>query len=193
VIADALGLGLIGLASRSPQRRALLEQLGIEFVVVESGYVERPQPQLTPEQLAVAHARGKCLGARGASTEWVLGADTLIALDGAAVGKPAAEPDARAMLRSLSGRTHAVISALCLAGGQAEYVRCTATGVRFRELGDDDIEWYLRTGEWRERAGAYAIQRRGAALVRSVDGDYTAVVGLSVPALLDAMAEASVR
>ncbi len=193
MIADALGLGPIGLASRSPQRRALLEQLGIEFVVVESRYVERPQPQLTTEQLAVTHARGKCLGAEGALPEWVLGADTLIALDGVAVGKPEAEPEARAMLRSLSGRTHAVISALCLAGRQAEFVRCTATGVRFRELGDDDIEWYLQTGEWRERAGAYAIQRRGSALVRSVDGDYTTVVGLSVPALLDAMAEASVR
>jgi septum formation protein len=116
----------------------------------------------------------------------VLGCDTLVALAGVIYGKPADESDAWATLRALSGVTHEVISGLALlAPGDGELVAVARTKVTFRELSEDLIAWYLTTGEWRGRAGGYAIQGAGAALVREIEGDYENVVGLPVAALLD--------
>ena len=121
----------------------------------------------------------------------MLGADTAVILDGAALGKPADAAAARAMLRALAGREHAVHTAVCVitqtVGERAETGR---TRVRFRPLSDAAIDWYLGTGEWRERAGGYAIQGAGAALVEAVEGDYTAVVGLPVGLTLRLLEEA---
>jgi septum formation protein len=113
--------------------------------------------------------------------ELVLAVDTLVALDGRIYGKPADEHDARATLLALAGRTHQVVSGLVI--GDLEAV--ATTEVTFREVPDTWIDWYVATGEWRERAGGYAIQGRGAALVREIRGDYLNVVGLPVAALLD--------
>jgi septum formation protein len=113
--------------------------------------------------------------------ELVLAVDTLVALDGRIYGKPADEHDARATLLALAGRTHQVVSGLVI--GDLEAV--ATTEVTFREVPDSWIDWYVATGEWRERAGGYAIQGRGAALVREIRGDYLNVVGLPVAALLD--------
>ena len=103
----------------------------------------------------------------------MLGVDTTVALDGDSLAKPADAAEAGAMLRRLSGRTHTVYSGLCLRCSEAEHVRLAATDVTFRDLAEREIEWYLGEGEWRGRAGGYAVQGRGAALVTAIDGDYT--------------------
>jgi septum formation protein len=120
------------------------------------------------------------------AAELVLGCDTLVALDGTIYGKPRDERDARATLRALSGATHEVLSGLALLGGDAPArTAVVRTAVTFRELGEGMLDWYLTRGEWRGRAGGYAIQGAGAALVREVEGDYENVVGLPLAALLD--------
>jgi septum formation protein len=175
------------LASRSPQRRAILEQLGVRFSVVDPDYDEVDDPAESPEQLVVTHAVGKSRSVTGLH---VLGVDTTVALDGLSLAKPADPADAAGKLRTLSGRWHTVHSGLCLRVGAAEHVRLASTRVRFRELDDADVAWYVSAGEWQGRAGGYAVQGAGAALVTAIEGDYTNVVGLPVSALLDAMAEA---
>ncbi len=177
----------LSLASRSPQRRAILEQLGFSFEVVESDYVERDLPGLTPAQSALEHALGKATGARLGGV--VLGVDTVVDVDGRLLGKPAGEAEASGMLRLLGGRTHLVHSGLCLLVDGTAHTRLASTEVEFRPLSDDDAGWYVATGEWRGRAGGYAVQGKGAALVTRIAGDYTNVVGLPVAALLDLLAE----
>jgi septum formation protein len=176
------------LASRSPQRRAILEQLGVAFRV-EAPDVEEltggdaralVRENARRKARAVAAASG-----RAGSTERVLGADTAVVLDGHAFGKPGDEAEAEIFLRRLSGRTHEVMTGIALREPDgAERSDVAVTRVRFRRLEAPDLAWYLATGEWRERAGAYAIQGRGAALVEEIDGDYWNVVGLPVAALL---------
>jgi septum formation protein len=113
-----------------------------------------------------------------------------VALEGRVFQKPADADEARSFLRALSGRTHTVHSGLCLRAGGSEHVRRAESEVTFAPLSDADVEWYVGTGEWHDRAGGYAVQGRGAALVRAVNGDFQNVVGLPVPELLDAMAAA---
>jgi nucleoside triphosphate pyrophosphatase len=116
----------------------------------------------------------------------VLGVDTLVAVGSRLYGKPRDEADARAALAALAGRSHVVVSGLCVMEVGAPPRTATATTtVTFRAAEPALLDWYLASGEWRERAGAYAIQGRGAALVAAIDGDYFNVVGLPVPALLD--------
>lgn len=119
----------------------------------------------------------------------VLGADTIVSLDGTNHGKPAGAEQAGEMLRALSGRRHTVVGGLCLIGSGETRTAVASTEVQFRHLSEAVIQWYLDTGEWRERAGSYAIQGRGAALVAEIDGDYLNVVGLPVPALLEMVPE----
>jgi septum formation protein len=177
------------LASRSPQRRAILTMLGIEFDVVEPAYDEPDLPG-APAEIAVGHARAKAASVEG---DCVLGVDTLVVVSGRVLGKPAGEREAREYLSLLSGRTHAVHSGLCLRAGGVEHIRAAVTDVTFAPIDPSDLDWYLASGEWRDRAGGYAVQGRGAALVRSIAGDYTNVVGLPVPALIDAMAAVPIR
>jgi septum formation protein len=172
------------LASRSPQRRAILEQLRIEFSVVVSDVEEREQGE--PEEVALDNARRKALAvAERHADALVLGVDTVVSLDGHLYGKPADVEAARATLLSLSGRRHLVVSGLCLAAAGGIRTAVASTAVRFRLLSDELVEWYLDSGEWRERAGGYAIQGRGAALIDSIEGDYLNVVGLPVATLID--------
>jgi septum formation protein len=183
------GVQPLRLASRSPQRRAILAMLGIEFEVVEPDYAEPVVPG-GPDEVALTHAREK---ARAVEGERVLAVDTVVHAAGRTLGKPADESEARAFLRLLSGRTHTVHSGLCLRVGGVEHVRGAVTDVTFAPLEPSDVDWYIASGEWRDRAGGYAVQGRGAALVRSIAGDYQNVVGLPVPALFDALAEATIR
>jgi septum formation protein len=180
------GGGLV-LASQSPQRRAILEQLGFDFTAVVPDYDEVDPPGVQPAELALAHARGK---ARSVPGDLVLGVDTVVDLDGRSLGKPDDEQHAGEMLRAMAGRTHLVHSGLCLAAGGGEHVRLVTTRVRFRPLDDADVAWYLGCREWQGRAGAYAVQGRGALLVEHVEGDHWNVVGLPVSALVDALCEA---
>jgi len=115
----------------------------------------------------------------------VVGVDTVVVLDGVVYGKPGDEAEARATLERLSGRVHEVISGIAVVDGGGVRTAHATTRVRFRDLDAATLDWYLATEEWRERAGGYAIQGRGAVLVAGIEGDYLNVVGLPVPALLE--------
>jgi septum formation protein len=117
--------------------------------------------------------------------ELVLGVDTIVTLGGRIYGKPTDVEDARATLRALGDHRHAVMSGICLIDGSGARTALSTTLVDLRALDEDLIDWYLATGEWRDRAGGYAIQGRGAALVRAIEGDYLNVVGLPVATLLE--------
>ena len=158
------------LASTSPQRRAILEQLGIPFELVEPRYEERGDD---PVEHAVGKARSVEVDDRP-----VLGVDTVVSCGGEVLGKPADEGDAVRMLELLSGRTHEVVSGLCLRTHAWEELHCARTRVAFRALTPRDLAHYLASGEWAGRAGAYAIQGLGASLVERIEGDYLNVVGL---------------
>jgi nucleoside triphosphate pyrophosphatase len=168
------------LASRSPQRRAILEQLGVDFRVEPPDAEELTEGD--PRALVVENALRKARSVRG---ERVLGVDTAVVLDGRAFGKPRHEEEARSFLRRLSGHTHEVMSGIALRRGADERAEVAVTHVRFRTLEQHDIDWYLASGEWRGRAGGYAIQGKGAALVAGIEGDYWNVVGLPVASLTE--------
>ena len=178
------------LASTSPQRRAILHQLGIPFDAVAPIYDERDPPEADAEQLVCEHAVGKARSVLDqADDRPVLGVDTTVVLGGRLYAKPKNAGDAERMLEELSGRTHAVVSGLCLATPAWEVVSAIATRVTFRKLTPRDLAAYVASGEWEGRAGAYAIQGRGGALVRRVEGDYLNVVGLPASLLVQLLAD----
>ena len=165
------------LASTSPQRRAILEQLAIPFDVISPDYVEDDPPDAEPTELVRRHAEGK---AHSVHTDGriTLGVDTTVVLDGRVYGKAADAEAARQMLHALSGRTHAVVSGLCLLGAGGDVVAHELTDVTFRPLTAETVATYVASGEWEGRAGAYAIQGLGGRLVERIKGDYLNVVGL---------------
>ena len=169
---------MLVLASRSPQRKRILEQLGVEFRVVPADVEEVTEGEA--REVVVESATRK---ARAVEGDLVLGADTEVYLDGRVFGKAGTEADAEAHLRTLSGRTHEVWGGLCLIDAGTQRTGHTVTKVTFAPLTEREIAWYLGTGEWRDRAGAYAIQGRGSALVDAVEGDFWNVVGLPVAEL----------
>ena len=168
------------LASRSPQRRAILEQLGIPFDVVPADVDEDTEGD--PADVVTRNALRK---ARAVEGDAVLGVDTEVYLDGRLFGKPDDAERARVFLEQLSGRTHEVYSGLALVQDGAELTGVARTAVTFRALEAPLIDWYLAHGEWEGRAGGYAVQGRGAALIAGIDGDYWNVVGLPVALLLE--------
>jgi septum formation protein len=145
-------------------------------LAVEVGEVEEGDP----EQVARGNAARKARAAVGAAgpADTVLGADTVVALDGRILPKPRDCEQARAWLRSLSGREHLVVSGICLVVAGAEREAASATRVRFRSLTEAEIEWYLGTGEWRDKAGGYAVQGIAGVFLVKLIGSYTNVVGL---------------
>lgn len=171
------------LASTSPRRREILEQLRVPFDVVAPRYEEL-------EEDPVAHALGKARSALAeADGRPVVGCDTEVLLDGRVYGKPDGPEEAEEMLESLAGRTHEVVSGLALLTPAWEEVRREVTLVSFRGLTPRDIGRYIASGEWEGRAGGYAIQGQGAALVERIEGDYLNVVGLPVASLVRLLAE----
>jgi septum formation protein len=177
------------LASASPQRRAILEQLRIPFDDVVPLYDERDATD-DPVALVREHALGKARSvAAQAGDRPVLGVDTAVVVDGRAFGKPTGPEDAERMLETLSGRTHEVVSGLCLLTRAWEVFAHESTSVTFRSLTPRDIAHYIREGEWRDRAGSYAIQGLGAGLVQRIEGDYLNVVGLPAALLVQLLAE----
>ena len=178
------------LASTSPQRRAILRQLGIPFDAVAPRYVEHDPPDADATQLVLDHARGKAESVAGdAGDRPVLGVDTTVVLDGRIYGKPEDAGDAEQMLDELSGRTHTVLSGLCLLTPGWETAEAAATLVTFRALTPRDLGSYVAAGEWEGRAGGYAIQGLGAALVERIEGDYLNVVGLPAALLVRLLAD----
>ncbi len=174
------------LASTSPQRRAILEQLRIPFDAVAPAYEEHDPPDIRPPELVRAHAEGK---ARSVHVDGgvTLGVDTAVVVGDRVFGKPADERDAGRMLRELSGRAHTVLSGLCLLGRGFEAVHDTQTEVVFRTLSDAEVARYVASGEWRRRAGGYAIQGLGGRLVERIEGDYLNVVGLPGALLINVL------
>ncbi len=165
------------LASTSPQRVAILRGLGIPFEVVAPEYVEDDPADADPTELVRRHAEGK---ARSVHVDGrvTLGVDTAVVLDGRVYGKATDREAARHMLNALSGRTHTVVSGLCLLGLDEDLVAHEVTDVTFRRLSPNGVETYVAIREWEGRAGAYAIQGFGRHLVDRINGDYLNVVGL---------------
>jgi septum formation protein len=179
------------LASTSPQRRTILEQLGIPFDVVAPDYEEHDQPGVDAVELVKEHALGKARSvADRADGRPVLGVDTAVVLDGRVHGKPANAEAAAEMLDALGGKTHLVVSGLALLTPGWELVDHVVTRVTFRALTPRDVAVYIASGEWEGRAGGYAIQGYGASLVERIEGDYLNVAGLPAALLLEALSRA---
>jgi septum formation protein len=189
-VADAPPAAPLLLASTSPQRRAILEQLHIPFDVVAPRYEEETPQIADAVEVVRAHASGKARSVAGeANDRPVLAVDTAVVLQGLIFGKPASAAEAEQMLEELSGKTHVVVSGLCLLTPGWEDVEHETTRVAFRELAPRELGTYVASGEWQRRAGGYAIQGRGAALVHSIEGDYLNVVGLPAALLVRLLAE----
>jgi septum formation protein len=172
------------LASGSARRKAILEQLGVDFRVQVSGVDEESSGE--PRAVVIENALRKAR-AVVAPGEPVLAADTEVVLDADVLGKPADAAAAQVLLERLSGRDHEVMTGLAVRHDESERTAVSITRVRFRELTRADVDWYVGSGEWQGVAGGYMIQGKGAALVESIDGNYWNVVGLPVPELLRLM------
>ena len=173
---------MLHLASQSPRRRELLAQLGVDFRVVDVDVPELRAAGESPREYVNRVARDKARAGlaalAGAADAMVLGADTEVVLDDEVFGKPRDAQDAAAMLRRLSGRTHAVVSAVWLVDARGERNACSVSRVRFAELDEAAVGAYVATGEPFGKAGAYAIQGRGATLIEHLEGSYSGVMGL---------------
>jgi septum formation protein len=172
------------LASTSPQRHAILDQLRIPYEAVAPRYEEHDPPDADPVELVRAHAAGKARSVRRAGRP-TLGVDTTVHLGARVYAKPTGPEDAAAMLAELAARTHAVLSGLCLVTERGERVEHAETLVTFRRLDEEAIAAYVASREWEGRAGGYAIQGLGGRLVERIEGDYLNVVGLPGALLLD--------
>ena len=175
-------MGIV-LASRSPRRRQLLEQMGLrDFRIVCSDADETASPGLTPPALVEALSARKAAAVQHAAAagDLIIAADTVVALDGRVLGKPADGPDAFAMLSALSGRRHQVYTGLTVVCGAQRLTEHEVTAVTFRSLSSAEICAYIAAGEPMDKAGAYGIQGRGALFVEGIEGDYYNVMGLPV-------------
>ena len=177
----------IVLASKSPRRRELLDGLGLRFDVEEPGVEE---PAITGDPGAavaeLARAKGRAVAARRPGI-LVIAADTAVVVDGVPLAKPADPAENAAFLRRLSGRDHTVYTGLAVIRDGVESVGCQEARVTFRDLTRGEVEWYARSGEGLDKAGGYAIQGRGMALVKAIEGDYACVIGLPVARLVEVL------
>jgi septum formation protein len=174
------------LASASPRRAELLARLGLHPVIRPAHVDETPHPDEPPTDLVVRLAATKAAAvATDRDDEVVLAADTEVVADGRVLGKPRDREDAATMLRTLSGRTHEVITGLAVQRGTTARLAQVTTRVTFRALTDAEVGWYLRTGEPDDKAGAYALQGAGAVLVARIEGSDTNVIGLPLAEAVD--------
>jgi len=187
-IEHAVQLDAVALASASPRRRELLAWLGLRVTVIPSAYDEKPLPGLDPAATALRHARGKASGATP-SAQLIVAADTVVDLDGEALGKPAGTAEARTMLRRLSGRWHVVHTAFALRDDRtgATFEQTVSTRVRFADLDEMTVDAYAASGDGMDKAGGYGIQGFAATLVERIDGDYFTVVGFPLAAFAAAL------
>jgi septum formation protein len=183
------------LASHSPRRKAFLKDLGFSFKIVPVHIDEQPRPKEGPLAYVRRMAKEKAEKAsRLFPDRWVLAADTVVVLGRKILGKPRSKGEAERYLRLLSGKTHRVITAFCLKKGKKGLVKAVSSWVTFKELRPEEIRWYVRTGEPMDKAGAYAIQGKGAFCVKRIRGSYTNVVGLPLTEVLEALeSQAGVR
>ncbi|WP_419655438.1 Maf: inhibitor of septum formation [Desulfosarcina variabilis str. Montpellier] len=178
------------LASQSPRRRYLLEQAGLTFSVIPSTVDENATELTDPADYVKTLARAKTMDVADRYPDsWVIGADTIVTIGQAILGKPSSPAEAKAMLIQLSGQSHAVFTGFAIACKEKKILVCDAiqTSVQFKALSDAEIDWYIQTGEPFDKAGAYAIQGMGTFLVRRINGSYTNVVGLPVCEVIEAL------
>ena len=178
------------LASASPRRRRLLEEAGIDFVVVTAEVDEYLPAEGDPHTIARANARLKAAAIEGIEGDAVLGADTVVAVGDAILGKPVDTADAQRMLGLLSGTTHRVVTGIALAVEGRWFVSSVETTVTMHRLSDHDIDAYVESGEAMGKAGAYAIQEGADRFVTSIDGPWDNVVGLPIAAVRALMRDA---
>ena len=165
------------LASGSPRRAELLGAMGLEFSVMVSDAAETSEG--TPTEIVMANARQKALAVRHMSEALIIGADTIVVLDGVIYGKPSDEEDAARMLAALSGRTHEVYTGVCLTGGEGvELCEVSVTRVTFGDISQEEIRRYIATGDPLDKAGAYGIQGVARMFVERVEGSWDGVMGL---------------
>ena len=184
------------LASGSPRRRELLEQIGVKkYRTVSPDVDEHVEGHPAPEELVelLSRRKAEAVGAKAGADALVIAADTVVALDGAILGKPHSREEAAAMLAALSGREHAVYTGLTVLRGNRLVTGHERTAVTFRTLTGAEIDRYVATGEPMDKAGAYGIQGRGALLITGIEGDYFNVMGLPVCRLGRVLAEFGVN
>jgi len=187
--------GRLILASKSPRRRYLLSQAGLEFDVIPSGFDENSVILTDPAEYVRALSLAKANDiARQHPQSWVIGADTIVRFDGEVLGKPKGKSAARDMLKRLSGQTHQVFTGytICRDDRMNSYTDAVCTDVTFKELSDEEVEWYIHTDEPFDKAGAYAIQGLGTFLVKRINGSYTNVVGLPVCEVIERLIKVGV-
>jgi len=183
------------LASESPRRNDLLRQAGLSFSVVPSNFDESTVSMVDPQSYVKNLAKSK---ARDVSKKnpysWVIGADTIVLINGNVLGKPESKQDARDMLRCLSGKSHIVITGFCICcdSQNKAFSDSISTEVLFKRLSKKEIEWYINTNEPYDKAGAYAIQGLGSSFVKAIHGSYTNVVGLPVCEIVDFLINESI-
>jgi septum formation protein len=181
---------LLILASQSPRRRYLLEQAGLTFAVIPSTFDEGSILLTNPADYVKTLAESKADAvARQYPGSWVIGADTIVTIDNAVLGKPGDPREARQMLERLSGQSHVVYTgyAVVCRNRRIAINNAIKTEVQFKDLTEDEIDWYIQTGEPFDKAGAYAIQGMGTFLVRRINGSYTSVVGLPVCEVIETL------
>lgn len=178
------------LASASPRRKELLELAGLSFDVIPGDVDEAFQEGETPEDHVIRLSREKALAVSARHPEaWVLGADTIVLINGDILGKPRTKDEAKGMLGKLNGRAHRVITGFTILKKEtgAAVSDAVESTVVFKDMSPDEIEWYAGTEEPYDKAGGYAVQGRGASLIREVRGSYTNVVGLPLCEVVDAL------
>ncbi len=180
------------LASKSPRRSYLLDQAGLTFTVIPSSFDENSVSLSKPETYVKTLAEAKADDvAKSYPESWVIGADTIVVIDGIILGKPDSKKQARTMLKRLSGKTHQVYTGYCICcrANERSFLNAVKTDVLFKNLADNEIEWYINTSEPFDKAGAYAIQGLGTFIVKSIKGSYTNVVGLPVCEVIEFLIE----
>ena len=183
------------LASKSPQRQDILKNLNIPFIIIPSGIDETLLSELSPqenvERLAIQKTEAVLHSPLKIKTPWVIGADTLIFVDGQPMRKPNSAEAARQMLERYSNRTHHVITALCCYDAYSQNIstRINTSAVSFKKLSQEEIDWYINQGEWQGAAGGYRIQGIAACFISRIEGSYSSIVGLPIYELYDILCE----
>ena len=175
-------LKMIILASKSPRRRDILEMLELKYRCAPADTDETLIAGMSPADTVMLFSQRKARAVKDEAEngDVILGMDTMVCIDGVLLGKPADEADAFRMLKALSGKAHNVVTGYTVIYGDKEETGCVSTDVYFRTLSDDEINWYISTGEPMDKAGAYGIQGKGSLFVESIDGDYFSVLGFPV-------------
>ncbi len=184
------------LASASPRRKEILEKTGLKFKVYESDYEENMEIGLNPHELAICHSVGKARAvARRYKNALIISADTIVVLKSRVFGKPRSKKEAKEMLKSLSGKTHTVITGYTIMDAETgkKLSRAVESKVFFKRLNEDEIETYIKSGEPLDKAGAYGVQGLGAVIVKRIEGDFFNVMGLPLNSVAESLKKFGIK